>query len=271
MDKDLSLSSANDVKLIILVCGDSNTGKKTIVKQIIGERKFETKEQNNFVSYFFNFEEFVGKSTISIPVEIRILNSDEQETELKLNKPFFNEALGAFVVTSITDNNSFINGEKWKDKIDLMCCLPNRFPLPIFLLINKYDEILNQNEKEKTKNLQFTQKDKIESYALSNQFFNSFLIVKHDGENINNKKIIMNNSDNIIENKINEEDNINNKEENINELMVTGEGAFQELIKIIMGFRDIRNAFISQAGGVIDNTEIANGQNNAKNKKCIIY
>ena len=34
MDKDLSLKS-NDVKLIILICGDSKTGKKTIVKQII--------------------------------------------------------------------------------------------------------------------------------------------------------------------------------------------------------------------------------------------
>ena len=267
MDKDLSLVS-NDVKLIILVCGDNKTGKKTIVKQIINERQFKTKEQSNFISYFFNYEEFVGKSNISIPVEIRILNSEEQETELKLNKPFFNEALGAFVVTSITDNNSFINGEKWKDKIDLMCCLPNRFPLPIFLLINKYEEIFNEKEKENVKNLQYITKDKIESYALSNQFFNSFLIVKNPGENINNKKIDMNNSDNI-ENKINEEDN-NNKEENIKELMVSGEGAFQELIKVIMGFRDIRNAFISQAGGVIDNTEVI-GQNNAKNKKCIIY
>ena len=267
MDKDLSLKE-NKVKLIILICGDSKTGKKTIVKQIINERKFTTKDQSNFISYFFNFEEFVGKSNILIPVEIRVLNSEEQETELKLNKPFFNEALGAFVVTSITDNNSFINGEKWKDKIDLMCCLPNRFPLPIFLLINKYDEINNDKGKEKFKNLEYAEKDKIENYALTNQFFNSFLIVKNDGENINNKKIDMNISDNI-QNKINEEDG-GNKEENIKEIMISAEGAFQELIKVIMGFRDIRNAFITQAGGVIDNSDI-NIQNNEKNKKCIIY
>ena len=110
-----------------------------IVKQIIGDRKFIKKEQTNFTSYFFNSDEFLGKSMISVPVEIRILNSDQLETELKLNKQFFSDALGAFVVTSITDNNSFVNGEKWKDKLDLMCCLPNRFPLPIILLINKYD------------------------------------------------------------------------------------------------------------------------------------
>ena len=148
MDKD-SLLKQNEVKLIILICGDSKTGKKTIVKQIIGERKFTTKSNDKFTSYSFNTDEFLGKSMISVPVEIRILNSEEQETELKSNKEFFNDALGAFVVTSITDNNSFINGEKWKDKIDLMCCLPNRFPLPIILLINKYDEILNNNVNEK--------------------------------------------------------------------------------------------------------------------------
>ena len=135
MDKD-SLLKQNEIKLIILICGDSKTGKKTIVKQIIGERKFTTKSNDKFTSYSFNIDEFLGKSLISVPVEIRILNSEELETELKTNKQFFNGALGAFVVTSITDNNSFENGEKWKDKIDLMCCLPNRFPLPVFLIIN---------------------------------------------------------------------------------------------------------------------------------------
>ena len=188
MDKD-SLLKQNEVKLIILICGDSKTGKKTIVKQIIGERKFTTKSNDKFTSYSFNTDEFLGKSMISVPVEIRILNSEEQENELKSNKEFFNDALGAFVVTSITDNNSFINGEKWKDKIDLMCCLPNRFPLPIILLINKYDEILNNNVNEK--DLHYSKKDKIENYALSNQFFNTFLIVKNsEGENINDKNII---------------------------------------------------------------------------------
>ena len=176
MDKD-SLLKQNEVKLIILICGDSKTGKKTIVKQIIGERKFTFKSNDKFTSYSFNTDEFLGKSMISVPVEIRILNSEEQESELKSNKEFFNDALGAFVVTSITDNNSFINGEKWKDKIDLMCCLPNRFPLPIILLINKYDEILNNKVDEK--DLQYSKKDKIENYALSNQFFNAFLIVKN--------------------------------------------------------------------------------------------
>ena len=147
MNKD-SLLKSNDVKLILLICGDKQTGKKTIVKGIIKEKEYTKKDQATFTSYFFTHEEVIGRSTILIPIELRVLNSEELETELKMNKTFFNEALGAFVVNSILDNNSFANGEKWKDKIDLMCCLPNRFPLPIFLLINKCDTITNEDEKE---------------------------------------------------------------------------------------------------------------------------
>ena len=265
MDKDLSLKE-NKVKLIILICGDSKTGKKTLVKQIIGDRKFTTKENEKFISYSFNSDEFLGKTMISIPVEIRILNSGELETELKANKQFFSDALGAFVVTSITDNDSFINGEKWKDKIDLMCCLPNRFPLPIFLIINKYDEILNDKSKEK--DLLYAKKDKIESYALSNQFFNTFLIVKNSNdENINDKNIDINDTEKT--DIINDQSTIN-KEPKVKESGVEAEVPFQEIFKVITGFKDIRNAFISQAGGVIDNTD-NEGLNAKENKKCIIY
>ena len=265
MNKDLALIS-NEVKLIILVCGDCNTGKKTLVKQIIGDKKFNEKDNGNFISYSFNSDEFLGKEMVTVPIEIRVLNSGELETELKTNKAFFSDALGAFVVTSITDNNSFANGEKWKDKIDLMCCLPNRFPLPIFLLINKYDEIIN--DKSKAENLLYTQKDKLEGYSLSNQFFKTFFIVKNaDAENINDKNIDINETE--------KKDNINdqtliNKEQKEKDSIVDAEVPFQELIKIIMEFRDIRNAFISQAGGIIDNTDI-DGQNHKDNKKCIIY
>jgi len=264
MEQDLSLNS-NKIKMVILVCGDNKVGKKTLVKQIIGERKMTKKENENFTSYSFNWDEFLGKSIISIPVEIRILNSEELETELKTNKPFFSGALGAFVVTSITDNNSFENGEKWKDKIDLMCCLPNRFPLPIFLIINKYDEILNDKSKEK--NLQYTQKEKIESYALSNQFFNSFLIVKKsEEENINDKNIDINESEKT--DNINEQSTVN-KEVKDKDSGVEAEVAFQEMIKVITSFREIKNAFILQGGGVVDNSDLA--ENTKENKKCSIY
>ena len=234
------------------------------MKRIIKNKEYTKKEQTSFKSYFFAHEEFIGKSSILIPIELRILNSEELDTELKLNKTFFNEALGAFVVNSITDNNSFINGEKWKDKIDLMCCLPNRFPLPVFLLINKCDTISSNDEKEKeeNKNFQFLQKDKIESYSLENQFFNTFLLGK--GEDDNNIINIEKND----EHKISINSNI--KEENIKDLIVSPSTPFKEIVKIILGFKDIRNKFIIQSGGLVDENEFQKANLN-KNKKCIIY
>ena len=264
MNKDLSLKS-NDAKLIILICGDSKTGKKTIVKGIIKDSQFTVKEQASFKSYFFIHEEIVGKSTILIPIELRILNSEEIDTELKMNKIFFSDALGAFVVNSIIDNNSFTNGEKWKDKIDLMCCLPNRFPLPIFLLINKCDIVANEDEKEDKNNLQYLQKDKIESYSLENQFYNTFLLGKKDDDE--NNIINTEKTDDI---KLSINNNINNKEENIKDLIVSPITPFKEMVKIVLGFKDLRNTFIKQSGGVIDDNEFDNAQQN-KNKKCNIY
>ena len=144
-----------------------------------------------------------------------------------------------------------------------MCCLPNSFPLPIFLLINKWDIIANEeDEREDNKNLQYIQKEKIKFYSLENQFFNTFLLGK--GEEDNN--II--NTEKSDDNKI----TINNanKEEKIKDLIVSSNIPFKEMVKIILGFKDIRNIFITQSGEVIDDSEFERANQN-KNKKCIIY
>ena len=243
MNKDSSLRT-EDLKLVLLICGDAKTGKKTIVKNIIQGKEYTEKEQPTFKSYFFTHQETINKTLISIPVEIRILNSEELESELKINKSFFSEALGAFVVNSIKDENSFTNGEKWKDKIDLMCCLPNRFPLPVFLLINKCDE-----EENKIYN-----KEKIESYSLENQFFNTFLLANTE-TNINTA---------------NETNNIRtSNSENIKDLVVEANVPFKEIVKIIIGFKDIKNRFIAQNGGTVDD-DYDNSQQNKK-KNCTIF
>ena len=261
MDNDLSLKS-EDIKLILLICGDSKTGKKSIVKSILKDKEFSKKQHPSFKSIFFTHEETIGNSSISIPIELRVLNSGELDTELKLNKTFYNEALGAFVVNSIIDNNSFTNGEKWKDKIDLMCCLPSRFPLPIFLLINKCDIVAKEEDEEENKNLLYLQKDKIEAYSMENQFFNTFFLGKcnEDENNIINTE---NNDDNKIS------INNSNKEEKIKDLIVNPITPFKEMIKIIMGFKDIRNIFIKQSGGKIEEFDFE--ANQTKNKKCHIF
>jgi len=247
-----------ELELIILICGDSKTGKKSIVNSIVREKEKEKnfklykgkKGNSTHKSISFKYEEKLGNSKIEIPVEFRILNSEQMDKELKYNKNFFNNALGAFVINSTNDKNSFINGEKWKDKIDLMCCLPNHYPLPIFLLINKCD-LLNDNN---IKNSEYLQKDKIEEYSKNNQFFKTFFT-----QTIENKN-----------NKIDDDNNINNKENDFGNLIETPKKVFEEMVQVIMGFKDIRNIFIIKGGGIPDDRESNEG--NQKNiKKCSIF
>lgn len=61
------------------------------------------------------------------------------------------------------------SGYKLKEKIDLMCCLPNKFPLPVFLLINKCD---NDWDEKKP----WLDDEKLPSVISENQFFNHFYI-----------------------------------------------------------------------------------------------
>ncbi len=210
MDKDKSLQKGK--KVVLLICGDPNTGKKTIVNKWLNNIQFTENDYSFYKVYLFTYQETIDNNQVSIPIEIRILNSDEIETELKINAAFFKEALGGFIVTSIDDENSFIDGEKWKEKLDLMCCLPNKFPLPIFLIVNKFD-LVNFDNPEKP----FQDKNKIDQYFLENQFFDkSFLAV---GGNIE-------------------------KKDYINEPNYPLDG----MIKTIMNFKDIKDEFVKPVG-----------------------
>ena len=210
MDKDKSLQKGK--KMVLLICGDPHTGKKTIVNKWLNNIQFTENDYSFYKVYLFTYQETIDNNQVSIPIEIRILNSDEIETELKINAAFFKEALGGFIVTSIDDENSFIDGEKWKEKLDLMCCLPNKFPLPIFLIVNKFD-LVNFDNPEKP----FQDKNKIDQYFLENQFFDkSFLAV---GGNIE-------------------------KKDYINEPNYPLDG----MIKTIMNFKDIKDEFVKPVG-----------------------
>lgn len=106
MNKDSALRKETQ-KMVLLVCGDPKTGKKTLVNA--WKKNNSTIEENKSFYKVFSFThtEKIDDIDVDIPCEIRILNSDEIETELKINSAFFKGALGAFVTTSITDETSF--------------------------------------------------------------------------------------------------------------------------------------------------------------------
>lgn len=130
--------------------------------------------------------------------------------------PFYKNAYAAFVVADVNEYITFQDGIKWKEKIDLLCCLPNRFPLPIYLLMNKCDLL------EKEKRQPWMAENKIEEYSSENQYMKYYFIST-------------------------KESNENNR---VSNLSVTSsvdlEIPLKDAIKFIMDFKDLRNEFIGR-------------------------
>lgn len=107
MNRDLQLKK-NENKLVLLVCGDEKTGKKTIVENFLSSFKIDSHEEKTvYESYRFHFEYSSENEQIMIPAEVRILHSEEFNSDLKTLKGFYEGALGAFVVVSLEDFKYF--------------------------------------------------------------------------------------------------------------------------------------------------------------------
>ena len=229
MDKDKTLN--NEKKIILLICGDSKTGKKTLVNNWLKEIEYKEKDYTFYKEYIFSIEEIIDEKKENILIEIRILNSDELESDSKINSSFFKNAYGGFIINSIDNEQSFINGEKFKEKIDFMCTLRNKFPLPIFLIINKCD-LFNFDNPE----FDFQKENNIEQYYLENQFISKFYIISIDGDF--------------------------EKNNNLSEINLP----FINMIKLIFQFEDIKNEFFKSS-----NQKINKNQNNKKGEKCVTF
>ena len=246
MNKDLQLKK-NETHFIFLVCGDEQTGKKTIVNNFLQNYNLESKEDKiTYTSYRFHFDYSNQDETLSIPAEIRVLNSEEFSSDLKSLKQFYEGALGAFVVVSLEDFKYFTDGIKWKENIVYMCCLPNKFPLPIVLLINKCDKI------EETKRREWIEKLNIESYYKENQFFAKFYL--NNSDSIHTEKKIMKDED----------EEQNNKEE---EIYTDMRLPFSAIYNFVLEFGDIKSMFFENGNGT-SKKKVDNGN---KKKDCIIF
>lgn len=107
MKNDIALNKPQDNKFIILILGDSEEDKQKFVEKYLKSSKIDfTKEEKTFfISYLYSLPSSATLPEINF--EIRILNSGEIDTELKIHKIFFAGAMGAFIMTSILDDNSF--------------------------------------------------------------------------------------------------------------------------------------------------------------------
>lgn len=97
-----------------------------------------------------------------------------------------------------------------------MCCLPNKFPLPIFLLINKCDKI------ERVKRSPWLEKIQLENYVTENQFFNHFFISA-------------------------EKTSDSNRESSLSNQSVDVDSPLREMMRTIFQFKDIKEKILSSS------------------------
>ena len=125
-----------------------------------------------------------------------------------------------------------------------MCSLPNRFPLPIILLINKCDKI------SKEKRSEWIEKLKIGNYILDNQYFSKFYLINKDQG-----------MDEMPEMQVDNEDIITRDKKK----------PFMTIVDFVMGFGDIKMLFTENELLRKENLNTLNQKNNKDKGKCVIY
>jgi len=107
-----------------------------------------------------------------------------------------------------------------------MCCLPNKFPLPVFLLLNKIDLV----EPTKRKDLE----GKVEEYSNENQFCNYYFLsaleksstIEKEPENVKEPESVDKENENPFESKMDK--------------------PFIEMLEFIFKFQDLKNKLLGR-------------------------
>jgi small GTP-binding protein len=130
--------------LKILVIGNSYSGKTSIVNRFV-QGKFDP-----------NY-----KATVACDFSMKIIKMEETEFRLQLwdlvgqdsrvggiNKLFCRGALGALVVADISNRDSIESTIRWKEQVDMNATLKNGEPIPMILVVNKFDLVENVAEED---------------------------------------------------------------------------------------------------------------------------
>ncbi len=164
----------------ILVIGNSYSGKTSIVNRFVS---------NKFDSNY--------KATVACDFSMKILKIEETEIRLQLwdlvgqdsriggiNKLFCRGAAGALVVADITNRESLEATISWKEQVDANVALKNGQPIPMILVVNKYD--LVQQLEEKGQELEdFMTQQYLDEFAEQNGFIAAIRTSAKTGTNVN--------------------------------------------------------------------------------------
>ena len=108
-----SLDGSFDIKINIMLLGDSNVGKSSILR-----RYCENQFSPNFISSIgVDFETKILKIN-NQNINVSIWDTAGQERYKVLSKNYYNQSDGFIIVYDITKNGTFFNIKKWIEEIN---------------------------------------------------------------------------------------------------------------------------------------------------------
>eukprot|EP01083_Nonionella_stella_P217734 781504_1 len=173
----------------ILVIGDHNTGKTSIVRRYV----------------YKQFDEYSVEATIGMDIASKHVRVDDmtlkvqlwdiagQDRFIGLAPTYYRHAVAAIVAFDITNASSLQNAKKWKTDVDDKVFLRNGDNIPVVLFANKWDLIEENPKKRQVSDTQ------LDEFCHENNFIGWFSTSAKSGMNVKKGMNFM--ISKIIENK----------------------------------------------------------------------
>jgi len=160
----------------IIMLGNSNVGKTSIVGRFIGDRWSNDYKATIGPDYQFKLLQMQGSE-----VRLEVWDLVGMDTSYKgLNRNFCREAQGVIMVADITSMQSIEDTAQWKQEVDDILSV-NGQPIPIILCVNKVDMIDQSDESS----LDYLQTDNgIREFANQHGFLESFRVSAKEDINV---------------------------------------------------------------------------------------
>ena len=150
IERNIKNENYYDIKIKLIVLGDSNVGKSSIIKRIC----LEEFDINNNPTVGVDFQNYIIKINEKI-IRINIWDTAGQEAFKSVIKNYYQDADVCFFVYSVDDNNSFNNIRNWYNEVREINAKTEKNEMKSILLGNKIDvgETQRKVTKEEGENL----------------------------------------------------------------------------------------------------------------------
>ena len=168
-----NLNQKINTKLKLLVIGDLDAGKTSILRRYVYKQWDDTTESTigmDIATKYVKVQE--------IKWSIQFWDIAGQERFIGLTRTYYKNALAAIVVFDITQRISLQNAKRWKQDVDDKVFLPNGDNIPAILLANKWDLI------EDNPSLRKADDQELAEFCKENGFLGWFSTSAKTGKNV---------------------------------------------------------------------------------------